>query len=122
MTKSKLPIAAGQQIALIDLATLSPQHLRLIQFHLSRLVASLLSQEHLVANVIRRANTNAGKMDASLEKIFRCLVECSIAYLTTVARLEAPQSGATSVGKFWKSLMQKSYDILDKVSCSFLFQ
>jgi hypothetical protein len=54
--------------------------------------------------------------DVNLEPIFERLVTTTICYVTAVSRYSAAQSAGTAAFKFWKSIEQRSFDMLEKVS------
>ena len=54
--------------------------------------------------------------DVNLELIFERLVTTTICYVTAVSRYSATQSAGTAALKFWKSIEQRSFDMLEKVS------
>ncbi len=49
------------------------------------------------------------------ETDFKHFVQEVLAYLTQVAKLFGMQSNKPTLGKFWRALVSKVYEILDKV-------
>ncbi|KAK2151444.1 hypothetical protein NP493_2621g00003 [Ridgeia piscesae] len=104
----------GEPLELIHTDTLTAQQLRQLQMHMTRLVAVLLSCESFATQIL---TTYTKKTETDQVDEFSAFVRECLCYLTAVTRNQGAVSGLDpSVVKFWKSMLHKVYDILDKVN------
>ena len=95
----------------LSIATLSQQQLRLILYHCARLLVELFSGNAFVSQVAIALEDKSNNL-ATLLQLF--VQEC-LTSLTTAGNCIEEQAAAAAADKFWKALMIKFSELLEKV-------
>lgn len=92
---------------LFDVKTHSAKHLRHFKYTSLSIIPSILDSEDFVSKVY-----DEGEI---LNLLFLRLLEKTLNFMTKTAQ-RSDQASNGSIGKFWKALLHKAYEIIDKVN------
>lgn len=108
--KSKKKVATGYE-SLLDLGRFSGRHLRQLKFTLAGFIAHHLSDEEFISQV-----ANLSEEETShLQELYQMLLEENLRYAQQVAQ-SGENNADNTTAKFWKALLHRLYDVLDKVN------
>ncbi|XP_013379865.1 HEAT repeat-containing protein 1-like, partial [Lingula anatina] len=96
---------------LFDTETHTAKQLRHFKYTLANVISVLLSSETFISQLVELEETDV----TSMQPLYQTLLEEDLRYITQVAHcLEAHTHSNTA--KFWRALLHKGYDILEKVN------
>ncbi|CAH1776175.1 unnamed protein product [Owenia fusiformis] len=100
-----------QEFVIFDMNNHSSRHFRQFQYIAVNLVIAVLSCEEFIGKVAMLDDT----CSIEIEPLYQSLLEENLKFMHRVAQVTDEQS-QTPASKFWRILLHKAYDILDKVN------
>ncbi|XP_072026252.1 HEAT repeat-containing protein 1-like [Amphiura filiformis] len=103
--------AKSESENLFDVSRHTDRHLRQFKFATISFLPQVLSSEHFVEQMIYLPSDK----EDQLNDLFQRLLEESLRYITHVAH-SVQRNANKATAKFWKALLHRSYEVLDKVN------
>ncbi|EDO34893.1 predicted protein [Nematostella vectensis] len=108
--RKSAPLFSGPT-PLFDVHVHSAKHFRQFKFTVLGLVPTVLGNDNFIAKIAEFEGSTSRQMDG----IYLGLIEELLKLVTTTAQYSEQQTQETAK-KFWRALLHKAYDIIDKVN------
>ncbi|XP_070257448.1 HEAT repeat-containing protein 1 isoform X1 [Myotis yumanensis] len=101
--------AAGEMLQVFNVDAHTGKQLRHLKFLSVSFMAQLLASSHFIRKVVESGGPQA------LKGLEQSLLEAVLGYINAVAQ-SVEKNADKLTGKFWRALLSKAYDMLDKVN------